>query len=78
MNTKTEKLANNYLWKSEYSEEYKEGYNRIDWKQQANKQRRLERGGWRQYYRKEEHRETMKNTKRYKHGLYKEKRLAIY
>lgn len=43
---------------------------------QANKQRRLERGGWRQYYRKEEHRETMKNTRRYKHGLYKEKRLA--
>ena len=36
MNTRTEKLANNYVWKSEYSEEYKEGYNRIDWKQQAN------------------------------------------
>ena len=47
-------------------------------KQQANKQRRLERGGWRQYYKKEKHRETMKNTRRYKHGLYKEKRLAIH
>ena len=45
-------------------------------KQQANKQRRLERGGWRQYYRKEEHRETMKNTRRYKHGLYKEKKAS--
>ena len=36
MTSKTEKLANNYLWKPEFSKEYKEGYNRIDWKQQAN------------------------------------------
>lgn len=35
MTTKTEKLANNYVWKSEYSKEYKEGYDRIDWKQPA-------------------------------------------
>lgn len=35
MTTRTEKLANNYVWKSEYSNEYKDGYNRIDWKQQA-------------------------------------------
>ena len=38
MTSKTEKLANNYVWKSEYSEEYKEGYNRIDWTQQAKRQ----------------------------------------
>ena len=36
MTSKTEKLANNYVWKSEYSEEYKEGYNKIDWTQPAN------------------------------------------
>ena len=36
MTTRTEKLANNYVWKSEYSNEYKDGYNKIDWKQQAN------------------------------------------
>ena len=38
MTSKTEKLANNYVWKSEYSEEYKKGYNRIDWKQPAKRQ----------------------------------------
>ena len=38
MTSKTEKLANNYVWKPEYSQEYKEGYNRIDWKQQAKHQ----------------------------------------
>ena len=45
-------------------------------KQQANKQRRLERGGWQQYYNKEKNRENIKNTRRYKQKLYKEKRLA--
>lgn len=45
-------------------------------KQLANKQRRLERGGWKQYYSKEDHRENIKNTRRYKQKLYKEKRLA--
>lgn len=35
MTTRTEKLANNYVWKSEYSEEYKKGYNRIDWNKPA-------------------------------------------
>ena len=45
-------------------------------KQQANKQRRLERGGWQQYYNKEKNRENIKNTRRHKQKLYKEKRLA--
>lgn len=45
-------------------------------KQLANKQLRQQRGGWRQYYNKEDHRENMKNTRRYKQKLYKEKRLA--
>ena len=38
MTSKTEKLANNYVWKSEYSKEYKEGYNKIDWTQPAKRQ----------------------------------------
>lgn len=38
MSTRTEKLANNYVWKSEYSNEYKEGYNKIDWTQPAKRQ----------------------------------------
>ena len=45
-------------------------------KQLANKQLRQQRGGWQQYYNKEEHRENIKNTRRYKQKLYKEKRLA--
>lgn len=35
MTSKTEKLANNYVWKPEFSKEYKEGYNKIDWTQPA-------------------------------------------
>lgn len=32
----------------------------------ANKQRRQERGGWQQYYDKDQHREAMKEHRRYK------------
>ena len=38
MTSKTEKLANNYFWKPEFSQEYKEGYNKIDWTQPAKRQ----------------------------------------
>lgn len=38
MTTRIEKLANNYVWKNEYSEEYKKGYNNIDWTQPAKRQ----------------------------------------
>lgn len=37
---------------------------------EANKQRFKERGGWQQYYDKEEHREAIKKTRRYKQRLY--------
>lgn len=38
-------------------------------KLEQNKARRQERGGWRQYYDKKKHRESMKNTRRYKQEL---------
>lgn len=38
MSTRTETLANNYVWKNEYSEEYKKGYNNIDWTQPTKRQ----------------------------------------
>ena len=38
MTSKTEKLANNYVWKPEFSKEDKEGYNKIDWTQPAKRQ----------------------------------------
>lgn len=37
-----------------------------------NKKRRQERGGWKQYYDKEEHRETIKEHRRYKHQYFTE------
>jgi len=40
-------------------------------KLEENKKRREERGGWKQYYDKESHRETMKSHRRYKNKLYK-------
>jgi len=40
-------------------------------KLEANKQRRKERGGWQQYYNKEEHREATKEHREYKKELYK-------
>lgn len=42
----------------------------------ANKQRRQERGGWRQYYNKTEWAETMREHRRYKQELYKEGLIA--
>ena len=36
MNTKKKKKKRKNVWKSAYSQQYKEGYNRIDWQQQAN------------------------------------------
>ena len=33
---------------------------------EENKQRRKERGGWKQYYNKDEHKDYMKNHRRYK------------
>lgn len=38
---------------------------------EANKIRRQERGGWRQYYNKAKHRESIKDTRRYKEKIYK-------
>lgn len=35
-----------------------------------NKKRRQERGGWKQYYNKEQHKETMKEHRHYKHKIY--------
>ena len=40
-------------------------------RREANVQKRRERGGWRQYYNKEDHRESMKETRRYKNVLNK-------
>ena len=40
-------------------------------KLEENKKRREERGGWKQYYSKETHRETMKTHRRYKNSLHK-------
>lgn len=37
---------------------------------ERNKQCRQERGGWKQYYKKEERRETMKEHRHYKQELY--------
>ena len=39
-------------------------------KRLANLRRRKERGGWRQYYNKDQHRETMKEHRTYKHALH--------
>lgn len=39
---------------------------------QRNKQCRQERGGWRQYYSKSKHAETMKDSRQYKQKLYVE------
>lgn len=38
-------------------------------KVEANKQLRKERGGWKQYYNKEEHRETIKEHRQYKQKI---------
>lgn len=40
-------------------------------KLEENKKRREERGGWEQYYDKDKHRDSMKNTRRYKNKLFK-------
>ena len=40
-------------------------------KLEENKKRREERGGWQQYYDKDKHRDSMKNTRRYKNRLFK-------
>ena len=37
---------------------------------EKNKKDRQERGGWKQYYKKEEHREAMKKTRRHKQELH--------
>lgn len=42
-------------------------------KLQANRQRLQERGGWKVYYKKENHREYMKGTRKHKQEIYKEK-----
>ena len=42
-------------------------------KAESNKQRRKERGGWRQYYIKEEHTEAIRNHRRYKAQVLKQK-----
>lgn len=39
-------------------------------KLERNKQARQARGGWREYYHKADHAESMKNTRRYKQELY--------
>lgn len=36
-----------------------------------NKQQRQDRGGWRQYYNKDEHKESMKDTRKHKQNLFK-------
>jgi hypothetical protein len=40
-------------------------------KLEKNKQLRQERGGWRQYYNKNEHKESMKDTRKHKQNLFK-------
>ena len=38
---------------------------------EKSKQLRQERGGWRQYYNKDEHKESIKDTRRHKQNLFK-------
>lgn len=40
-------------------------------KLEKNKQLRQDRGGWRQYYNKDEHKESIKDTRRHKQNLFK-------
>lgn len=40
-------------------------------KKEENLKRRQERGGWKQYYKKEDHAEAMKEHRRYKYNLLK-------
>jgi hypothetical protein len=46
-------------------------------RQKENYQRRLERGGSKQYYDREKHAEAIKEHRRYKDVLYKEGRITI-